>query len=79
MFENIKIAFFDLDGTLTNNNKIISENNLNSLKLLSNLGNLINSLLIEIPTTVILLIFAYLIDVLYADFIRVSFFLISSH
>lgn len=34
---------------------------LSKLKWLKKLGNLINSLLIEIPTTVILLIFAYLI------------------
>lgn len=34
MFNNIKIAFFDLDGTLTNDNKIISTNNINAIKKL---------------------------------------------
>lgn len=34
MLENIKIAFFDLDGTLTNSKQLITENNINALKYL---------------------------------------------
>lgn len=34
MLNNIKIAFFDLDGTLTNNKKIITDNNIKALKYL---------------------------------------------
>lgn len=34
MLNNIKIAFFDLDGTLTNSKKIISKKNSNALKYL---------------------------------------------
>lgn len=34
MLNNIQIAFFDLDGTLTNNKKIISKENIDALKKL---------------------------------------------
>ena len=34
MLSNIKIAFFDLDGTLTNNEKIITEETIFALKKL---------------------------------------------
>lgn len=34
ILNNIKIAFFDIDGTLTNNNKIISDANISALKKL---------------------------------------------
>ena len=36
MISNIKIAFFDLDGTLTNSKKIISKENIKALKKLKN-------------------------------------------
>ena len=36
--DNIKIAFFDIDGTLTNNNKIITDKTKESLKYLNDKG-----------------------------------------
>lgn len=38
MFDDIKIAFFDLDGTLTNSNGEITQNTINALKILKNKG-----------------------------------------
>lgn len=38
MFDNIKIAFFDLDGTLTNSDKLITEKTIEALKTLRNKG-----------------------------------------